>query len=365
MLSADARTAMQGGLPTRPLNVGVVGATGNVGTVMLEVLAQRGIAIASLRLFASERSVGKALSSGAHTALVEDLESADPAGLDVALFSAGADRSREHAMRFAAAGCVVIDNSSAFRMDEGVPLIVPEVNPKAAFTHNGIIANPNCSTIQLVCALKPIADAAGLDHVHVTTFQAVSGTGLAAIDALQRESQAALASMADSGLLGASPVRDEASPYAHPIAFNVLPHCDSFDEAGNTKEELKLTNESRKILEIADLALSATCVRVPVVNSHSEAVHLQTTRPLSVSECRGLLSAAPSVTVIDNPAANEYPLAIHASGRDDVLVGRIREDVSRQNGLALFVVADNLRKGAATNAVQILELLRGKRVSGV
>jgi aspartate-semialdehyde dehydrogenase len=331
----------------RQLNVGVVGATGNVGTVMLEVLAERGVALNELRVFASERSVGRTLRCGERTAEVEDLATADPSGLDVALFSAGASRAREHAARFAQAGCVVIDNSSAFRMDAGMPLVVPEVNAHALRTHRGIIANPNCSTIQLVVALAPIQEAAGLERVVVTTFQSVSGTGKAAMDELEAQNAARI-----SG----APV--EAAIYPHPISANVLPHCDVFDDEGVTKEERKLVDESRKIMGLPDLRIWATCTRVPVRVGHSEAVHLQTSEPLSPSAARELLAAAPGVTVVDDPAGNGYPMPIDVEGRDDVLVGRIRRDPSVENGLAMFVVGDNLRKGAATNAVQILEALQ-------
>ena len=339
----DLATDIRG---SRPLSVGVAGATGNVGTMMLRVLHERGIPVASLRAFASSRSTGRTVESGDHSAQVEVLEDADPAGLDVALFSAGGDRALQHAQRFADAGVVVIDNSSAFRMHDRVPLVVPEVNADAVRTHEGIIANPNCSTIQLVAVLNPILQAAGLERVQVTTFQSVSGTGQAAMEELQRQA---------GDVLEARPV--ETNVYPHQIAFNVLPHCDSFDGDGNTKEELKLVNESRKILGVPDLRVAATCVRVPVFNSHSEAVHLQTTRPLSPDEARELLAAAPGVRVVDDPSANRYPMPIDASGVDDVLVGRIRRDDSVENGLALFICADNLRKGAATNAVQVLEAL--------
>jgi aspartate-semialdehyde dehydrogenase len=334
-------------LPQRPLHVGVVGATGNVGTMMLRVLAERGIEIASLRAFASSRSSGTQLRCGTHEAVVETLDDADPTGLDVALFSAGAQRALDHAPRFAAAGCVVIDNSSAFRMHADVPLVVPEVNGGDAFTHAGIIANPNCSTIQLVVALKPLLDAAGLERIQVTTFQSVSGTGQAAMTELQQQ--------AADVLDATDPV---ATVYPHQIAFNVLPHCDSFDDEGHTREETKLVNESRKILHQPELRLAATCVRVPVFVGHSEAVHLTTREPLSPDGVRAVLEVAPGVRLVDDPATNAYPTPIAGAGLDEVLVGRIRRDESIANGLAMFVVGDNLRKGAATNAVQILQLLQ-------
>lgn len=331
---------------TRPLHVGVVGATGNVGTIMLQVLAERGVPVASLRMFASERSAGRELSCGAHTARVEDLAGADPAGLDVALFSAGATRAREHAPRFSAAGCIVIDNSSAFRMHEGLPLVVPEVNPGDALAHQGIIANPNCSTIQLVAALKPLHDVYGLERVVITTFQSVSGTGLAAMDELHAQT---------TDMLEARDITT--SVYPHQIAGNVLPHCDSFDEEGHTKEERKLMDESRKILHAPGLRVAATCVRVPVFVSHAEAVNVELSRDASPDEVRELLAAAPGVVVHDRPEAGLYPMPVTAAGRDEVYVGRIRRDPSVQHGISMFVVADNLRKGAATNAVQILEVL--------
>lgn len=331
---------------TRPLHVGVVGATGNVGTIMLRVLAERGVPIASVRAFASARSAGTTVQCGSHDVVVEELASANPEGLDVALFSAGADRAREHAQRFADAGCVVIDNSSAFRMDAGIPLVVPEVNPEDARAHTGIIANPNCSTIQLVAALKPLQDAFGLERVTITTFQSVSGTGHAAMEELHTQA---------SDIIEARSV--EPSVYPHQIAFNVLPHCDTFDDEGHTKEERKLMDESRKILHDPELRVAATCVRVPVYVSHSEAVNIQLGRDASPSEVREVLAAAPGVVVEDDPATLSYPMPVTAAGRDEVFVGRIRRDPSTDRGIAMFVVADNLRKGAATNAVQILEVL--------
>jgi aspartate-semialdehyde dehydrogenase len=328
------------------LSIGVVGATGAVGTMMLRVLAERDVPIRNIRAFASERSAGTSVEFSGEAIPVETLDSADPSGLDYALFSAGAERALQHAPRFAAAGVVVVDNSSAFRADTSVPLVVPEVNPDEALRHSGIIANPNCSTIQLVVALKPILDAAGLDHVHITTFQSVSGTGAAAMDELHGQAQR---------VLEAEDVRPEI--YPHPIAFNVVPHCGDFTADGSTVEERKFVDESRRILSLPNLAVSATCVRVPVFTGHSEAVHLQTSQPLSADEARGLLAASPGVRVVDDLAAASYPTPLQASGGDDVLVGRIRVDESRPNGLAMFVVADNLRKGAATNAVQLLELV--------
>ncbi len=343
---ADTSRSGTGRRLTRPVSVGVVGATGNVGTMMLRVLAERGVPIRELRAFASSRSAGRTVASGSHEAVVEDLATADPTGLDVALFSAGAERAREHAARFVDAGVTVIDNSSAFRMDPGVPLAVPEVNPGALAGSPRLVANPNCSTIQLVVALKPILDAAGLEHLHVTTFQAVSGTGQAAMVELQEQAH---------GVLESTDVEPEV--YPHPIAFNVLPHCDTFDAHGVTGEERKVQRETRRILDLPDLPVGVTCVRVPVFNAHSEAVHLRTSRPLAASEARDLLRAAPGIRVLDDPAADAYPTPLQAAGSDDVWIGRIRADDADPNGLAMFVVADNLRKGAATNAVQVLEAL--------
>jgi len=348
--SADGVASIVHGV--RPLNVAVVGATGNVGTTMLEVLEERGIPIASLRVLASSRSVGAELTCGAHTARVEDLAEADPAGIDVALFSAGATRSLEHAPRFADAGAVVIDNSSAFRMDPDVPLVVPEVNAAAlGGIPKGIVANPNCSTIQLVVALQPIHDAYGLERVSVTTMQSTSGTGHGAMEELEHQSRVVMG-------VAANPPE----VYPHEIAFNVIPHCDSFLDDGSTKEERKLVDESRKILGLPELRVHATCTRVPVFVSHSESVHLELARSAEPDDVRRLLASAPGVEVVDSPADAQYPMPRDAAGRDEVFVGRIRRDHSMPDGrgIALFVVADNLRKGAATNAVQILEALAAR-----
>lgn len=333
----------------RPLNVAVVGATGNVGTTMLEVLAERGIPIASLRAMASTRSAGTEVTCGPHTVRVEVLDDADPAGIDVALFSAGGDRALEHAQRFADAGAVVIDNSSAFRMDPDVPLVVPEVNADAlGEIPKGIVANPNCSTIQLVVALRPIHEAYGLDRVSVTTMQSTSGTGHAAMEELEHQSRVVMGVAAD-----------EPKVYPHEIAFNVLPQCDSFLDDGFTREEHKLVHESRKILGVPDLRVVATCTRVPVFIGHSESVHLELKAPADPVQVQALLASAPGVELVDDPSENEYPMPRDAAGLDEVFVGRVRRDpsVPDHKGIALFIVADNLRKGAATNAVQILEAL--------
>jgi aspartate-semialdehyde dehydrogenase len=274
-------------------------------------------------------------------------------GIQVALFSAGASRSLEFAPAAAASGAVVVDNSSAFRMDPEIPLVVPEVNPHAIaqYKKRGIIANPNCSTIQMVVALKPIHDAARIKRIVVSTYQAVSGTGLKAIDELLTQTRAVLASQ-----------EIQKKVYPHQIAFNCLPHIDSFLDNGYTKEEMKMVNETRKIMEDPTIRVTATTVRVPVVHSHSESVNIETEKKITPKEVRELLSKAPGVKIVDNPALNEYPLAIHAAGRDETFVGRIREDESIPNGINLWVVSDNIRKGAALNAVQIAEILIEKYI---
>jgi aspartate-semialdehyde dehydrogenase len=328
--------------------VAVVGATGAVGPVVLEVLAERGFPASEVVAFASARSAGSRIPFAGGELEVRELRDDSFDGFDLALFSAGGSTSKRYAPEAVARGCVVVDKSSAFRMDASVPLVVPEVNPEALDGHRGIVSNPNCSTIQLVAALKPLHDAAGLTHVTVATYQAVSGTGAGAVRELHDQSRALLAGEAA-----------EASVYPHQIAFNVLPQCDAF-EGDSTTEETKLVNETHKILGDATIAISSTCVRVPVWRGHSEAVWIETRDPLGAERARALLRDAPGVRVVDDPAAGAYPLPSAAAGTDDVLVGRIRDDASRRNGLSLFVVADNLRKGAATNGVQIAELLVGR-----
>jgi aspartate-semialdehyde dehydrogenase len=328
--------------------VAVVGATGAVGPVVLEVLAERGFPASEVVAFASARSAGSRIPFAGGELEVRELHEDSFDGFDLALFSAGGSTSRRYAPEAVARGCVVVDKSSAFRMDPSVPLVVPEVNPEALDGHRGIVSNPNCSTIQLVAALKPLHDAAGLTHVTVATYQAVSGTGAGAVRELHDQSRALLAGEAA-----------EPSVYPHQIAFNVLPQCDAF-EGDSTTEETKLVNETHKILGDPSIAISSTCVRVPVWRGHSEAVWIETREPLGAERARALLRDAPGVRVVDDPAAGAYPLPSAAAGTDDVLVGRIRDDASRRNGLSLFVVADNLRKGAATNGVQIAELLVGR-----
>jgi aspartate-semialdehyde dehydrogenase len=333
--------------------VAVAGATGAVGLEMIKTLEQRHFPVGSIKLLASERSAGKDLNFNARPVKVERLAKDSFKGVQVALFSAGASRSLEFAPAAAASGAVVVDNSSAFRMDPEIPLVVPEVNPHAIaqYKKRGIIANPNCSTIQMVVALKPIHDAARIQRIVVSTYQAVSGTGLKAIDELLAQTRASLASQ---------PIQKKV--YPHQIAFNCLPHIDVFLENGYTKEEMKMVNETRKIMEDPTIRVTATTVRVPVVHSHSESVNIETEKKLTPQQVREILSKAPGVKVVDNPALNEYPLAIYAAGRDETFVGRIREDESIPNGINLWVVSDNVRKGAALNAVQIAEILIQKYI---
>jgi aspartate-semialdehyde dehydrogenase len=332
--------------------VAVVGATGQVGTLMLRLLRERGFPAAEIVPFASARSAGRQLEGGL---VVQGLDEESIQGFDLALFSAGGSTSGEWAPRFAAAGATVIDNSSRWRMQDDVPLVVSEVNPDALSTHRGIIANPNCSTMQMVVALKPLHEAAGIERLVVSTYQAVSGTGKLAVDELLDQSHA---------LLHEREI-DAPGQYAHQIAFNVLPHAGSFPAGDDhTDEERKLINETRKILGDSSIRISATCVRVPVVTGHSEAVNVQTREDLSPERARELLEAAPGVIVLDDPTAAVYPMAIDAAGRDEVFVGRIRRDPGHERALDLWVVADNLHKGAATNAVQIAELLHERDLLG-
>jgi aspartate-semialdehyde dehydrogenase len=325
--------------------VAVVGATGQVGTLMLTLLRERAFPADEIVAFASERSVGKELQDGL---VVQGLSDESIQGFDIALFSAGGSTSGEWAPKFAAAGAIVVDNSSRWRMQDDVPLVVSEVNPEALASHHGIVANPNCSTMQMVVALKPLYDEAGIERLVVNTYQAVSGSGKRAVDELLDQSHA---------LLHEREI-EPPSAYAHQIAFNALPHAGSFAAGDDhTDEERKLINETRKILGDPSIRISATCVRVPVVNGHSEAVNVQTRRELSPERARELLAAAPGVSVLDDPDAALYPLAIDASGSDEVFVGRIRRDPGHERALDMWIVSDNLRKGAATNAVQVAELL--------
>jgi aspartate-semialdehyde dehydrogenase len=333
------------------LKIGVMGATGMVGRQYLEILEASPLEIGELRLYASARSVGSRMTFAGESLPVQELTVEACRGLDIALFSVSSELAREYAPQIAQNGTLIIDDSSAFRMDPDVPLVVPEVNPDAARAHRGIIAGPNCSTAQMVVALKPLHDAAGLKRVIVDTYQAASGAGKAAMDELIDHSRRALAG-------------EHPAPEHHPqtLAFNIFPHIDSFREDGYTKEEWKMQAETRKIMGLPDLRLSATCVRVPVAVGHSEALHIEFERPMSPQEAREVLSSAPGVEVVDDPLAGRYPQPIEAAGRDPVYVGRIRADVSNPGGIALWCVADNLRKGAALNAVQVAELLYGAGV---
>src|SRR3954471_12384870 len=330
------------------MRVAVVGATGAVGSTILGVMRERGFPADEIVPFASERSVGRRIDYGDQDLVVRPLNDDTIQGFDIALFSAGGSRSEEWAPRFRDAGAVVVDNSSFWRMHEDVPLVVAEVNPEALNEHRGIIANPNCSTMQMVVALKPILEAVGIERLVVSTYQSVSGTGQRAVEELHDQSEAVI----EADELPAPGV------YPHQIAFNVIPQVESFKDGDDyTTEERKMMGETRKILGTQEIGISATCARVPVYTGHSESINIQTRDPLSPDECRELLGGAPGVVVVDDPHNAIYPLAIDAPGRDDVLVGRIRRDPSHERCLNIWVVGDNLRKGAATNAVQLAELL--------
>src|SRR5947209_16285298 len=332
--------------------VAVVGATGAVGTEMIEILEERKFPVEVLLPLASYRSAGERVTFHDQELAVRELSQDSFEGVDIALFSAGADISREYAPIAAKAGAVVIDNSSAWRMGKDVPLVVPEVNPADIAKHKGIIANPNCSTVQMVIALKPLHDRARIRRIVVTTFQSVSGTGKEAMDELLEQSQ---------DLLSFKEPAPNVYPYQ--IAFNCLPHIDDFLPTGYTKEEMKMLNETRKIMGDDSIHVTATTVRVPVYVCHSESVNIETQNKLTADEARALLAEAPGVMLYDDPAHKIYPMPIDVAGKDDVYVGRIREDDSIANGLNLWIVADNLRKGAALNAIQIAEALIAGRSS--
>ena len=331
-----------------PVNVAIVGATGAVGETMLAVLAERKFPVSELVALASERSAGGEVAFGNNEVIVHDLATFDPAGIDIALFSAGSEVSKQYAPKFAAAGAVVIDNSSAFRRDDDVPLVVAEVNPEALRNRpRGIIANPNCSTMQMLVALGPIHRAVGIERINVATYQSVSGTGRRALEELGRQT---------AGLLNFHSVEPEVYPVQ--IAFNVIPHGGDFLDNGYTSEEMKLVWETRKILGDESIGVNATVVRVPVFYGHSEAVAIETRDKLTAADARELLRKAPGIELVDEPVAGGYPTPVtHASGTDPVYVGRIREDLSHPRGLNLWIVADNIRKGAALNAIQIAELI--------
>jgi len=335
---------------SREFRVAVVGATGLVGETMIRVLEERDFPVSELYPLASERSLGRSVTfRGRHYSVLE-LAGFDFGQADIGLFSAGAEVSREYAPKAAAAGCIVIDNTSQFRYENDIPLVVPEVNPQAIahYRNRGIIANPNCSTIQMVVALKPIYDAVGIERINVATYQSVSGAGREAVEELAQQSIALLS--------GKGPV--EARVVAKQIAFNCVPQIDQFQDNGYTREEMKMVWETRKILGDATLRVNATCVRVPVFYGHSEAVSVETATKITAAQARALLERAPGIAVFDERRAGGYPTAAtEAANRDTVYVGRIREDLSSDRGLNLWIVADNVRKGAATNSVQIAEIL--------
>ncbi|MEZ0471901.1 aspartate-semialdehyde dehydrogenase [Luteimonas salinilitoris] len=334
--------------PSRRFKVAIVGATGAVGETMLSILAERKFPVGELVALASERSAGGTVEYRGDEILVQDLATFDPAGIEIALFSAGGSVSKEYAPKFAAAGAVVIDNSSAFRYDDDVPLVVSEVNPEAVKARpRGIIANPNCSTMQMLVALAPIHRKVGIERINVATYQSVSGAGRAAMEELGRQT-------------GAMLNFQDADPQRFPvqIAFNLIPQIDEFMDNGFTREEMKLVWETRKILGDDSIQVNPTAVRVPVFYGHSEAVHIETKTKLTAVDARALLASAPGVEVVDERRAGGYPTPVtHASGKDAVYVGRIREDLSHPRGLNLWIVSDNIRKGAALNAVQIAELV--------
>jgi aspartate-semialdehyde dehydrogenase len=334
---------------TKKVDVAVVGATGAVGEAMLDILHQRNFPVGKIYAVASARSAGSTVAFGNRSIRVEDLATFDFSTVQVALFSPGASVSKEYAPIAAAAGCVVIDNTSQFRYDDDIPLVVPEVNPEAIadYTNRGIIANPNCSTIQMMVALKPIYDAVGIERINVCTYQAVSGSGKPAMDELAKQTAA---------LLNGRPV--ESQVYPKQIAFNVLPQIDVFEDNGYTKEEMKMVWETKKIMGDDRIVVNPTAVRVPVFYGHSEAVHIETRDKITAAEAKKLLAAFDGIELVDEHEDGGYPTAVSdASGQDPVYVGRVREDISHPKGLDLWVVADNVRKGAALNSVQIAELL--------
>jgi len=332
-------------------NVAVVGATGAVGEEMRLVLEERKFPVKKLSLFASTRSAGKEYEFKGEKVIVQELKDDSFGGIDIALFSGGDEVSKHFAPLAVQQGTIVIDNGKYFRMDPNVPLIVPEVNPDDLKWHKGLIANPNCSTIQMVMALKPIYDEAGIERVVVATYQSVSGTGKEAIEELKNQAASIVSSK-----------EFEIKAYPYQIAYNVIPQIGAFQENGYTSEEMKMLEETRKILGDDRIRVVATTVRVPVYRAHSEVVHIETKKKISVQRTREILSAFPGIKVIDNPKKLEYPLALFAEGKDEVFVGRIREDISTENGLVMWIVSDNLRKGAALNAVQIAEKIIEKKL---
>jgi len=334
---------------SKKIDVAVVGATGAVGETMLDILHQRQFPVGKIYALASERSAGNTVSFGNRSLVVEDLATFDFSKVQVGLFSPGASVSKIYAPKAAEAGCIVIDNTSEFRYDDEVPLVVPEVNPHAIanYKNKGIIANPNCSTIQMMVALKPIYDAVGINRINVCTYQAVSGTGKPAMEELAKQT---------ADLLNGRSVESEV--YPKQIAFNVLPHIDVFEDNGYTKEEMKMVWETKKILEDDTVLINPTAVRVPVFYGHSEAIHIETDKKITAQQAKELFKKFDGIELIDEHQDGGYPTAVtEASGSDPVYVGRVREDISHENGLDLWVVADNVRKGAALNSIQIAELL--------
>jgi aspartate-semialdehyde dehydrogenase len=330
-------------------DVAVVGATGAVGEAMIAILEERNFPVGTLYALASSRSAGKSVQFHGKSIRVTDLAEFDFSQVQIGLFSAGGDISEQYAPKAAAAGCVVVDNTSHFRQEPDIPLVIPEVNPEALadYSIRNIIANPNCSTIQMLVALKPIYDAVGIERINVATYQAVSGTGKEAVEELAGQT---------ARLLNGQEI--ECKVYPKQIAFNVIPHIDTFQDNGYTREEMKMVWETQKIFDDPSLMVNPTCVRVPVFYGHSEAVHIETVDKISATQARALLAAAPGVTVMDDPVDGGYPTPVgDSAGHDPVLVGRIREDISHPRGLDLWIVADNVRKGAALNSVQIAESL--------
>lgn len=339
---------------SKTYDVAVVGATGAVGETMVSILEERDFPVNNVYALASERSVGKRIPFKGGAVVVEDLATFDFSQVQIGLFSAGGSISAEYAPKAAEAGCIVIDNTSHFRYDDNIPLVVPEVNPEkiAEYTHHGIIANPNCSTIQMLVALKPIYDAVGIERINVCTYQAVSGTGKPAIEEVVKQTAA---------LLNGKPITSEV--YPKQIAFNALPQIDVFLENGYTKEEMKMVWETRKIFGDESIQVNPTAVRVPVFYGHSEAVHIETEKKITVEEVHELLEKAPGLEVLDKREDGGYPTAVtESSGKDAVFVGRIREDISHPQGINMWVVGDNVRKGAALNSVQIAEELVKKYI---
>lgn len=338
-------------------NVAVVGATGAVGEQIIKLLETRSFPINEIKFLSSARSAGKTISFNGQEYVIEEATPDSFNGVEIALFSAGGDVSKALAPEAAKRGAVCIDNTSAFRMDPNTPLVVPEVNPEKIKEHNGIIANPNCSTIQMVAALKPLHDRYGIKRVIVSTYQAVSGAGARAIDETLRQTRAVL----DEQEVNPDVLPVGGLPVKHQIAFNAIPQIDKFTDNGYTFEEMKMTNETKKIMGDDSIKVSATCVRIPVIYGHSESVYVEFNEQYEVEDVKALLDAAPGVTLVDDPANQQYPLATDAAGKPDVFVGRIRRDITSEKGLNMWIVSDNLLKGAAWNAVQIAEYIANEQ----